>query len=108
MPTKAIIANMVYQVLGIAVIVITVLAIPIKMRFNYVEARQGETIASLQKHFEDHKELEKNIPDEKLLNFQYENINDKLDSLSTQLEACRDTDKEFREQLYKYFTEKNN
>ena len=96
--------NMIYQALGIAVIVVTVLAVPIKMRFSYVEARQAETVMSIQKHYEDHKELEKKIPNETILNNQYENINEKLDSLFAQLERCRETDNEFREKLYKYFT----
>ena len=106
MPTKATVLSTIYQVLGIAGIIVGVLAVPVKMKFNYVEARQEETVASLRKHYEDHKELEKKIPNETVLNNQYESINEKLDSLFVQLEKCRETDKEFREQLYKYFTDK--
>jgi hypothetical protein len=113
----------IYQSLGIIMIVAGVLAVPLKMRFNYVEARQRDFLKTLGTHYEDHKileniipnkdllavhyidhkELVKSIPNLELLKAQYVNINEKLDSLNDQLEECRGTDKEFRKQLYEYF-----
>ena len=96
--------NIVYQSLGIAALIIGVLAVPIEMRFDFVEARNEETREIITKHIDEHKDLETRIPNRQVLEQQYETIVNKLEEFAIALRKCQEADEEWREKFYEYIS----